>query len=356
MGWLNRATTVVQTTEAVTAQVRELSQFPLVVPTWAEFAAFQGLAAQTVPAYTRGLRLISGTVAQLPLMGPAWLAQPEPALPYWATMQRLVEDLVQHAAGYWLIGDVAGGQISYVTGLPAADCTVDRGVVRMGDKEYPVSNPTGKPTPGRVIVFTGYRDGTLTLGTPAMTTAVALDALARHYAEQPNPTQALQNTSNYELSDTEITELLDGWKAARREGTAAYLNAGVDLKESGFSAEQLQLEALTNMSALQAARLLNLDPMWVGASVSGSSLTYTNRVDARQDLIDLTLTDYTSPIAQRLSMPDAAGVPVDFSTAAFLRANLSERSRMAIDLFQAGIITLAEARAFVSETDPGNPT
>jgi phage portal protein BeeE len=242
-----------------------------------------------------------------------------------------------------------------VDGIPAGDATLDKGIVRLGEKEYRVSNPTTPPVPGEVIVFTGYRDGTLTLGTPAMTTAAALDSLARHYAEQPNPTQALQNTSNYELSDTEIDELLDGWKKARREGTAAYLNAGVDLKESGFSAEQLQLEALTNMSALQAARLLNLDPMWVGASVSGSSLTYTSRVDARQDLIDLTLTDYTSPVAQRLAMPDAAGMPVEFSTAAFLKANLSERARMAIDLFTAGLIDRAEARQFVSETDLGNP-
>jgi phage portal protein BeeE len=270
-------------------------------------------------------------------------------------MQRLVEDLVQHSHGYWLIGDVAAGQISYVVGIDAADATLDKGVVRVGDREYVVSNPTTPPVPGQVIVFTGYRDGTLTLGTPAMTTAVALDALARHYAEQPNPTQALQNTSNYELADTEIDELLDGWKKARAAGTAAYLNAGVDLKESGFNAEQLQLEALTNMSALQAARLLNLDPMWVGASVSGSSLTYTNRVDARQDLIDLTLTDYTSPIAQRLSMPDACGSPVDFSTAAFLRANLGERARMAIDLFTAGLINRDEARSFVSESETGNP-
>jgi len=355
MGLFNRAATVVQTTEAVGAQVRELSQFPLVVPTWAEYSAFQGLAAQTVPAYLRGLRLISGTVAQLPLTGPAWLAQPEPTLPYWVTMQRLTEDLVQHALGFWRIGETLDGAITYVDAIPAADATLDKGIVRVGEKEYRVSNPTLPPVEGHVIVFTGYRDGTLTLGTPAMSTAAALDALARHYAEQPNPTQALQNTSNYELSDTEIDELLAGWKAARREGTAAYLNAGVDLKESGFSAEQLQLEALTNMSALQAARLLNLDPMWVGASVSGSSLTYTNRVDARQDLIDLTLTDYTSPISQRLSMPDAAGMPVDFSTAAFLRANLSERARMAIDLFTAGIISQAEARSFVSETETGNP-
>ena len=352
---MNRAATVVRTTEAVQSQVRELTQFPLVVPTWAEFAAYQGLAAQTVPAYLRGLRLISGTVAQLPLMGPGWLSQPEPTLSYWVTMQRLVEDLVQHAHGYWLIGDVAAGQISYVVGIDAADATLDKGVVRVGDREYVVSNPTTPPVPGQVIVFTGYRDGTLTLGTPAMTTAVALDALARHYAEQPNPTQALQNTSNYELSDPEIDELLDGWKKARAAGTAAYLNAGVDLKESGFNAEQLQLEALTNMSALQAARLLNLDPMWVGASVSGSSLTYTNRVDARQDLIDLTLTDYTSPIAQRLSMPDACGTPVDFSTAAFLRANLGERARMAIDLFTAGLIDREEARSLVSESETGNP-
>jgi phage portal protein BeeE len=175
------------------------------------------------------------------------------------------------------------------------------------------------------------------------------------YADAPRPLQVLRNVSNYELSDDEITGLLTDYVKARQESSVAYLNGGVELDTLGWDAQQTALVAQRNESAIQIARLLNLDPMWLGAAVSGSSLTYQNRVDARQDLVDLTLSDYMVPFEQRISMRDVCGQTVRHDTSEFLRANLTERSRIAVELTGAGIITPQEAALFVSDRPTGGP-
>jgi HK97 family phage portal protein len=349
----------------------------ITLPTWSEFQSARALLAMQVPAFNRGVRLISGTVAQLPLQ--EWdtyngarrrnnfLAQPDPSHPYWVTMQRTVRDLVLYGSAHWQITSV-----SVTDGYPNAIRHLehdkvspipgnDRSVYVDG-VEKPVSNPGGNAlgaVEGMVIRFDGYNDGALITGVDVLTTALAQEAAARNYSEAPAPTQILKNTSNYELDDTEITELIAVYQSARQNSAVAYLNSGVDLTTFGYSAHELQLVEARNQSAIQIARLLNLDPFWVGAGVPGSALTYQNRVDMRQDLVDLTLSDYINPIEQRLSMPDVLTTKYKnqarFDPSQFLRSNLEDRARIAIDLFTAGVIDQAEARTFVSDKPSGGP-
>jgi HK97 family phage portal protein len=320
-----------------------------------------------VPAFSRGVRLISGTVAQLPLTEwdgatdrtRAFLDQPEPDRPRWVTMQRLTRDLILFGVAFWEILAVNDGKVTLVRSRDAAAVTVDKDRTRVTGDYWAdgarVSNPTTRPVVGDVILFDGFRDGVLATGQSTIDTAIALEAASATYANTPAPTQILKNTSNYELDDTEITEMLDAYTAARQASSVAYLNGGVDLTTFGYSAQDLQLVEARNQSAIEIARLLGLDPFWVGASLSGSSLVYTNRVDIRADLVTLTLTDYMLPIEQRISMADVLGGAVRFDASEFLRANLDTRARMAIDLFTAGVIDRDEARAFVSDEPTGGP-
>lgn len=353
-----------------TAQAPAVST--LAIPTWTEFQSMRALWAMQVPAFNRGVRLISGTVAQLPLtewsdgepVVNAFLEQPEAARPRWVTMQRTVRDLILYGKAYWQVapGGITGGFPRFVNQVdfdrvsaPAGEVFID------GQGPFPISNPaTPGASVGDVIVFDGFHDGVLITGVDTITTALAQEQASRSYSEAPAPTQILKNTSNYELSDTEIDELLAAYTAARKESAVAYLNGGVDLTTFGYSALDLQLVESRNQSAIQIARLLNLDPFWVGAGVPGSSLTYQNRVDMRQDLVDLTLSDYLVPIEQRISMWDVTPTKlkhvVRFDTSEFLRSNLDARARMAIDLFTAGVIDQDEARAFVSDKPSGGPS
>jgi phage portal protein BeeE len=367
MAWKPRSTRVREAQASTAAAVTQSAPHVMtagLVPTWTEWSGMQALWAMQVPAFNRGVRLISGTVAQLPLV--EWdngvrvqnlfLAQPEADKPPWVTMQRLTRDLVLHGKAYWLIQATMGGYPTVVKGLPAGDVSEDekRRTVRHDTQDYPLSDPsTPGAIVGTVIRFDGFADGALIAGVDVITTALSLEAAARNYADVPAPTQVLRNVSNYEMSDTEIDQALAEYTRARKESSVAYVNGGFDLSTFGYSAQDLQLTEARNQAAIQIARLLNLDPFWVGAGVPGSALTYQNRVDMRQDLVDLTLSDYLVPIEQRLSMqdvtPTVATKLVRHDTGEFLRSNLDTRVNMAVALLGAEAISVDEARAFLDD-------
>jgi phage portal protein BeeE len=363
MGWFDRPPRL---REASPPQLRETDPFPGVytggglMPSWSQFQSMHALWAKQVPAFTRGLKLITGTVAQLPLtewhddraVPNPWLAQPEADEAAWVTMQRTVEDLVLYGTAYWLITQVRAGRPVAIEHLdypethrterpdPAPD------LIGLGDEgPWPVADPRYTQATARTVIeFTGA---------DTISTALALELTTRNQADTPMPSQILKNTSNYEMSPTEITEMLAEYTKARQSSTVAYLNGGVELDTVGWSAQELALEPQRNQSAIQVARLLNLDPSFVGAQVSGTSLTYTNRTSQAQQLISETLNDYIVPIEQRLSMRDVTTGIVRLDTSDFVRGNLSERVAMAAALVPIGVMTIEEARAFLT-TSPTN--
>jgi phage portal protein BeeE len=158
------------------------------------------------------------------------------------------------------------------------------------------------------------------------------------------------------LPESEVTKLLEAWEVARQTRSTAYLNSVIDTETFGFSPAELTLTEARNFAAIEIARLFNLDAFWIGANMPGASVSYSNRVDLRKDLIDLTLADYMVPIEQRLSMRDVTPTInsnlVRFNTGEFLRSNLSERTQIVSTLLPLGVIDATEARAFLRD----NPT
>jgi hypothetical protein len=222
-------------------------------------------------------------------------------------------------------------------------------------RDYPISHPAGPGSAvGSVIVFRGFRNGVLHDGAETLTLAIALDAAAKRYADVPLPSIALKNTGA-DLPPEKVTELLEAWEVARATRSTAYLSSVVDTETFGFSPAELTLSEARNFAALEIARLFNLDGFWIGANIAGASLSYSNRVDLRKDLIDLTLADYMVPIEQRLSMRDVTPTLtsnlVRFSTVDFLRSNLSERVDIVTKLLPfPGVMTEAEARDFLRDS------
>lgn len=339
------------------------------VPDWNTYRSGTAAMASRIPAWLRASKLVTGTVASLPLVqwragalvsGTGLLSQPEPDKPYWVTMQRTTEDVAHHAKAYWEVRDVdANGYPARVRLLPAAEVSqpADRpNHVRYTNHDYPISHPAGPGTNiGSVIVFDGYRAGILTDGFGTIALAIALEHAALNYADSPLPSFALKN-DGADLTPAEIQELLTEWETARLTRSTAYLSSAISTLQFGWSASELQLTDARTFVAGEIARLWNLDPLWVGASMPGASLVYGNRVDLRKDLVDLTLTDYMAPIEQRLSMHDVTPTITDnivrFNTNAFLRSNLPERSDIVVKLMGTDppAITLDEARAFLSDS------
>ena len=341
----------------------------LQVPSWGGFGAIAEAEAKRIPAYLRGLRLISGTVAQLPMVlfrdgvvapdQPRVLQQPEPDRAMWVTAQRTVEDIVQHGRAYWLVTDLTrDGYPRAVRQINAAEVGDDpRGMdpdaVTWSGRRYEKSNPAGPGSMiGTVIAFYGFESGVLANGATILQTAVALEDAVQNYAATPLPAIALKN-EGADLTPDQVSALLDAWEKARANRSTAYLNSVISTETFGWDAGQIQLVEARNQAAVQIARLLGLDPMWVGANIpgGGSTLTYTNRVDLRKDLVDLTLTDYIAPIEQRLSMRDCTptinAALVRFDLTEFLRSSLDSRAQIVSTLLPLNAITIEEARALL---------
>lgn len=304
--------------------------------------------AMMVPAFARGLDLITGIASGFPLLELAadgtpmqplgFTAAPsyEDGVPRVTTMRRTVADLVCDGRAYWI-----GTEYQKVTGYPARVQRVDPvNVAKNDDGTYTVHG-TRVPA-ARVIEFDLGLPGALDSGWYTLRTALSLEAAANNYAADPLPSIALVS-QGLDLTDDEAEELLTAWSTARRKRSTAYLNSQVRPEPFGWNAAELQLVEARGHAAAEVARLLNLDPVWVGANASGQSLTYQNKQDQNQQLLDATIMPLLRVIEQRLSML-TAGRQFRFDTVAFLRANLSERVAAITAYLAADVITRDEAR------------
>jgi HK97 family phage portal protein len=163
--------------------------------------------------------------------------------------------------------------------------------------------------------------------------------------------------SGADLPVSVVDDLLDAWEEARQNRSTAYLNSTISADTFGWNARDLQLVEGRNASATMIARLCNLDPVWVGAGVSGSSLTYSNRTDLYRQLLDLSLTPIMKMIQDRLSMNDVTprGHEVDFDTSSFLKSNPLEMAQIVNTLQPLGVIDRAEARRMIDLPDIIDP-
>lgn len=312
--------------------------------------------AKTVPAVRRGLSVISGAVASMPLTRrrgldvlPAGqlLEQPEVDRPYVNTMIDTVEDLACGQYAWWLV--VA----REYTGFPARVVRLEPEYVQVetepGTDEVLRTYATyrGSPVPVEDLIrFEGPDAGLLVYGADTIATALSLEASARRYSEPEVPTGVIESTSDYQLNETEVDAFLLRWETARRARNTAFLQ-NAKYAPVFSTPEQMQMVQSREENALQIARHLNLPPRYV-STASGDSNTYTNVTAERRELVELSLQPYMSAIEQRLSMSDRNGSPrgqtVRFDLDAFLRPTPQERAEIYSKTIPLGVTTVQEAR------------
>ena len=317
--------------------------------------------ALQVPAFSKALRTYTATVSAFPLReylmdGPVrprpFLEQPSTRIPYASLMQRLVTDLLCYDRAYWrVISRTWDGFPQEIMPMRVADVTDNyQDYVGADTNANPPADPfyhVGNRVPvSDVIKF--YGDGLggwLVTGATAIQTAAALEAATLRYSEYPIPATVLKNTGA-DLPEEQVDALLTAWEEARASRATAYVNSTIEADTMGWNARDLQLVEARNASAIAIARVANLDPIWTGAGVPGSSLTYSNRVDLYRQLLDTALTTVMNQIGERLSMNDVTprGHKVAFDTSVFLRANPTELADFITKLLPVGVISETDAR------------
>lgn len=354
---------------ADTPQVREAASLIQAVQASSAYKVSKSTALQ-VPAFVKALKTYTHLISSLPLreyarddvITPrAFLRHPSKATTYVSLLSRTITDLLMYDVAYWRIVERAwDGFPSDVTHMPYDQLSLTPDP-RDPMAELPYDGGVywnGTRVPERdVIRFDGDGlGGWLVTGAAAINTAAALEAAALNAAQLPVPPIVLKNTGA-DLPASAVDALLDAWETARTTRSTAYLNATLETHNlGGWSPADLQLTDARMASAVAVARMANLDPVWVGAGVPGSSLTYGNRLDLMRQFLDLSASPIMHMISQRLTMDDVTprGHVVKFETDALLKANVPELANVIASMAPLGVVSVDEARNLLDLVEMGS--
>jgi hypothetical protein len=322
--------------------------------------------AMQVPAFAKALQTYTNTISAFPLkeyigkdqtVARNFLVQPSKVTTYSSLMARTISDLLVYDEAYWKVTARSwDGYPSEIMHMPYGQLawSVSPNDPMQEIPEYGTLYWNGVVVPmGTYIRFDGTgAGGWLNYGATAINTAAALEQAALNAAMNPVPVTTLKNTGA-DLPGSQVDALLDAWEESRQQKSTAYLNSTIDLIVNGFSARDMQLVEARQASGAQIARMANLDPVWVGAGVPGSSLTYANRTDLYRQLLDLSLRPVMNLISQRLSMQDVTprGHHVVFDTSVFLKESVGDMAQIVNTLLPLNVISIDEARDFIDLPD-----
>lgn len=322
-------------------------------------------SALSVPAVSRGVRLIAGQVAGLPLEQVApgsqvvrspLLEQIDPHTPSVVTIAQTVTDLILDGVSFWRVTarDAAGWPVSArhldveaVTqalsgGLQPVASRLPSGL----DPLAPVEVAGERISPGDVIRFDSPFPGALTSGARPIRRALKLAQLSELLADDPDARAYWRTRDGSEPTDDELSAFLSQWAAARRARTEAFVPSALErVTNPAPSAADLQLSALLRQADLDIANVLGLDPEDLGLNTT--SRTYQNSTDRNRDRVNTLLAPYMAAITGRLSLGDITprGHVVRFRLADLLRADDSTRWANYAVAAGLGAMTLPEIRA-----------
>lgn len=316
--------------------------------------------AMSVPSVARARNVIAGTIGTLPLWaynsvtgerlyGRDLLKQADPGVAMGVTVAWTVEDLLMHGIAYWQILET--DSISQRP-IHARRIAPERVMTNIDDTTQTMTGfyIDGRTVPmygiGSLIVFNGFDDGILARGGRTIRTALNLERAASNMANEPVPAQILQN-NGVDLPSDKVAELLNTYKASRRNSSVAYLGSALKIEPVGFDAASLQLVESRQHTATEIARLCSIPAWYLNADVAG--MTYSNVTQERRSLIDFSLRPYLAAIEQRLSMDDctARGTVVRFSLDNYLRGNPMEQLDVVTKMLDYNLVDIPTAQSML---------
>lgn len=278
-------------------------------------------AAMRIPAIKRARGLLCNKISQFPLrvadesgvlppdQQPTWLYRTN----VMGIAQRsvwTVDDLIFSGVSCWWRDNGADGFPLKVVRLNMGSWWIDADM-RM--------NVNGSVVPDdRVIVIPGYDEGVIALGSDALHDTRALYEIVRDRLRNPVTVTELHQVDGADMTQTEIDEMLDAWRVARRKsgGTVGYTNKHIEAKFHGDQADAQFLVDARNAAAVDMARLIGVSAGMLDATAPKASLNYETQAGRNQEFNDLDVSFYMGPITDRLSADDCvpAGKRVVFDT------------------------------------------
>jgi len=309
--------------------------------------------AMGVPTIARARGIICSTVASLPLETkekatnftvPSFrvINQPDPRITgaeFWAW---IAEDLLFRPAAYARVLSryADTGRIQAMERIAPERVSVQTNLMGTEIDGYRVDGHSIDPAD--LVVFGNMQEGLLNRAGRTVRAAHALEKAAFDFALNPIP-QIILSSNGVQLPKDRVAALINAFK---NKGSKAvtFLNADIKMDTLGYDPKNLQMNEARQYLALELCRAIGL-PAWF-ASADPSSMTYSNAINQRRDLIDFSIRPVLTIIEQRLSLTDftPASQFIRFDLDDFLRGNPFERAQVYEILNRIGALSADEIR------------
>lgn len=275
-------------------------------------------SALTIPAVAAAFNLLISIVSSLPLKAygpdgeladqPAWLYRTASGQSAYYRSALILEDLLFDGHSMLYVERGAEDRILSAIHVPVSDWKVEKGKVYIWDR--PVSEK-------QFIYIPSAYKGLLKIGNRTLRHALAIENTVASRAANPSPITVIRRTTDEDLLEEEVSDLLTQYRTARRsiDGAVAYLPSGLELvtqEDDGYKAFLLEAR---NAVVSDVAKLTGIPSSLLEGSSSIDSLTYTTEKGQRSRLTDFSLRLWLDPIQHRLSdeVPRGSDIRFDLS-------------------------------------------
>ena len=317
-------------------------------------------SALSIPAVVACRDLVVGAAVQMGVytyrgdqrLDPGWLlTRPDPSTTWPATLGGTIDDLIFYARAYWrILQRDAEGYPTRARWTPFVDVTPETRSTGGAWQEllgYRVAGIDGLVAVDELVRFDSSLPALLAVGGRTLAAAIELEEAARRLSSVELPAGVLHNEGS-ELGEEEAREIVAGFQTSRRENGVAFLQ-GVTYSREALSAADLQLvEARANV-ATDVARLFNVPVAMIGASPSGNAnaLLYSNLSQQLAILVSSAVAPHLRTVEDTLTDVRPGKQAVAFDVQTFLRSDPSAAADYAIALYDAGLVSLEEARGYL---------
>jgi len=327
----------------------------VIPPTRSEIVYSQDLALSLGSVF-RCTQIISTTLAQLPLIvkrgdeevTPPLATRPDinsPTNDFWGAT---ATSLALNGNFYWYVTRDQAGNVKNLEVLNPKDVTVTK-EPRVGAK--PKYGYAGKTLPakniqhGRLMVLPGAVKGIGPL--QACRSDNEYEKKLQEYGNSfltngGIPTGVL-STDQY-LNTEQANAYRTAWNEAQTERGLAVLGAGLSYAPISLSPEDLQFLENQKFSTLSIARIFGVPPIFLGAGIEGSSLTYSTTETLGILFLQTTMSDYIVSIEQAFTDLLPRGQKATFRLDSLLRSDLKTRVDAYSTFIDKGVITPQEVR------------
>ena len=223
--------------------------------------------------------------------------------------------------------------------------TNSEGFFRLGARDWRLVVMRGLPGPQDKLTGDWF-SGVLPRHYASIRQLLRVDQYTTQTFNSPRPSGILRVSTPSGFDASEAAELKRQWNEAHggdKAGQVAVLNSTVDYAELGRTKlTDLDLPEVRRASLISIAHAYQLSSVFL--DVSADSITYSNRVDARQDLVDLTLRGFGNAFQSMMDSVLPAGQYLTINWSRFVQPSTEKLVATWLPVFQAGLITESEFR------------